>query len=115
MKHWTLEKKFEIFLRLLERLREPGLRTLPCLRLLQGLIKDQGERVSTYIPQSIGSYPSSSVTSYSTVGALQAQGGIGYSSGATGGAALRVRASDTVGSMAEDPQGLNVEGTGESE
>jgi hypothetical protein len=44
VRYWALEKKQDMFLRLLKCLSEPDTPSLPCLKLLQGLIKDQSER-----------------------------------------------------------------------
>ena len=71
---------------------DPETPSIPCLKLLQGLIKDQSERTMSYSSHSAGAYPSSG---YSASGISQASAAIGYGGTATGGSALRTKATDT--------------------
>lgn len=92
VRYWSLEQKMAMFLRLVDCIAAPETPSLPCLKLFQGLIKDQSERTS-YSPQTTSSYPSTTVGSYPP-GASQALAGTGYGGGATGGSALRTRVPD---------------------
>ena len=67
VKHWTLEKKMAMFVKLLESLRDRETPSIPCIKLFKGLISDQNEYTS-YSPQTTGTYPSQSGSGYQTAG-----------------------------------------------
>jgi hypothetical protein len=88
VRYWALEKKLDMFFRLMKCLQDPETPSLPCLKLLKGLIKDQSERTS-YMTQTTSTYPAGG----SSTGTGQAQATSGYGSGTTGGSALRTKSS----------------------
>lgn len=104
---WALEKKQQLFLRLLEALREPEKPSLPCLKLLRGLIKDQHDR-SAYTSSTAStsytsaSYPASTLGSYPGLGGAPAT--TAYSAGSTAGSALRNRTGQQAQGAASEPQ-----------
>lgn len=91
VRYWGLDKKQGMLLNLLKCISDPKTPSIPCLKLLQGLIKDQSERTMSYSSNSAGTYPSSG---YPASGISQASAAIGYGGTATGGSALRTKAAD---------------------
>jgi hypothetical protein len=105
VKFWPLEQKMDMFVRLVKCIASRETPSLPCFKLLQGLIKDQSER-STYTPSTTTSgYPSTSVGTYPP------QTGSGYGGG-TGGSALRTKVSDPSQTPPDSSASTNAETTG---
>lgn len=73
VRYWDLSRKQDTMVRLQETIKDPKTPSLPCLKLLRGLIADQNDRPTVS-------------------GASQ---GSGYSVGAAGGSALRSRLPDS--------------------
>jgi len=109
VRYWALDTKQDMFFRLLVCLGQPETPSLPVLKLLKGLIKDQSDR-SAYTPATTSSYPSTGVGSYPSTGVGQGQGATGYGGGATGGSALRTKAATTAQSGAKQPQNATQDG-----
>jgi hypothetical protein len=113
VRYWDLEKKESMLIRLQECVRDPATPSLPCLKLLKGLVQDQSER-TVYSPQTTSTQASTSGGGYSA--AAQPQGSSAYGGGATGGSALRTRLPDSSPSPQDQPQrspGEADEGEGE--
>jgi hypothetical protein len=101
VRYWDLEKKLGMLARLQERLRDPETPSLPCLKLLKGLIQDQSERTGhTTQPAASGT---SGIGQGASAGG-QGQGAGAYGSGATGGSALRSRLPDSAQAAKGEPQ-----------
>jgi len=86
VRYWGLEAKQEMFIKLLNCIKAPATPSIPCLKLLKGLIQDQSERTM---------YTSSTYSSSNYTNNQQAQGGSSNYAGTTGGSALRARLPDS--------------------
>lgn len=79
VRYWSIEKKQGLLQRLVKAMLAPETPTLPSLKLLKGLIKDQNDRSpyshsqgNTYVASGVGTYPPTSSTN---TGALRSRNG----------------------------------------
>ena len=112
VRYWGLEKKRGMFTRLQECVRDPSTPSLPCLKLLKGLIQDESER-TVQSPQTTSTMVSTSGGGGSA--GAQPQGTSAYGVGATGGSALRTRLPDSAQAPQDQPQSATGDAGGEPE